>query len=79
MTADEAKEILLILQEAYKRAAKSGGVTTYTLNSGQGNTSVKQATLAELRAEINEYERIYNELSEVEDGSNFTCIRSFGL
>lgn len=79
MTADEAKEILLILQEAYKRAAKSGGVTTYTLNSGQGNTSVKQATLAELRAEINEYERTYNELSEMEDGSNFTCIRSFGL
>lgn len=79
MNSDEAKEMLVILKEAYKRAAKSGGVTTYTLNSGQGNTSVKQASLAELRAEIKEYESIYNELSEIEDGSNLTCIRSFGL
>ncbi len=79
MDANEVKEILSILKEAYKRAAKSGGVTTYAFNSGQGNTSVKQASLAELRAEIEKYESLYNELSEIEDGSNFICIRSFGL
>ncbi len=79
MDVNEVEEILTTLKEAYKRAAKSGGVTTYTLNSGQGNTTVKQASLAELRAEIKEYESLYNELSEIEDDSNFTCIRSFGL
>mgnify|MGYP005802801507 FL=1 len=48
----ELKENISILKEAYKRAAESGGVTSYSLNSGQGSTSVTQGSLASIRAEI---------------------------
>lgn len=77
-TLSEIQETLDILRAAYKRAAESGGVSQYSLNSGQGNTNVKQATLAELRAEIEKFESKYNELLEIESGGNMTYIRGAG-
>ena len=79
MNSIEILENLTVLKEAYKRAAKSGGVTTYTLNSGQGTTNVKQASLKELREEIQYYEGLYNEAKAAEDGSCFTLVRGLGL
>ena len=79
MNSIEILENLKVLKEAYKRAAESGGVTTYTLNSGQGTTNVKQASLKELREEIQHYENLYNEAKAVEDGSCFTLVRGLGL
>lgn len=79
MESTEIKQILDSLKEAYNRAAKSGGVTSYSLNSGQGSSSVHQASLSELRNEIQHYEALYNETLAAENGDNFTIIRGFGL
>lgn len=77
-TLDEVSENITILKAAYKRVAASGGVTQYSLNSGQGSTTVKQASLSEIRAELAEMESLYNELSGIENGDNFTIIRGGG-
>ena len=79
MNPTEILENLQILKSAYKRAAESGGVTTYALNSGQGSTNVKQASLKELRDEIQHYESLYNEAKAIETGSCFTMVRGLGL
>lgn len=78
-TLKEVTETLTILQAAYKRAAESGGVSQYSLNSGQGSTNIKQATLSELRAEIEKFQNLQSELSGVENGDNFTYIRGGGF
>ena len=60
----ELKENISILKEAYKRAAESGGVTSYSLNSGQGSTSVTQGSLASIRAELDYWTGLLNEAIE---------------
>lgn len=77
-TLVEIEENLKILKAAYKRVAESGGVTQYSLNSGQGSTNVKQASLGEIRSEIEKFEDLYNELSAVQTGENITYIRGGG-
>lgn len=74
----ELKENISILKEAYKRAAESGGVTSYSLNSGQGATSVTQGSLASIRAELDYWTGLLNEKLEYESGSHCTYLRDMG-
>nr|DAY57663.1 MAG TPA: hypothetical protein [Caudoviricetes sp.] len=74
----ELKENISILKEAYKRAAESGGVTSYSLNSGQGSTSVTQGSLASIRAELDYWTGLLNEAIEYESGSHCVYVRDMG-
>ena len=74
----ELKENISILKEAYKRAAESGGVTSYSLNSGQGSTSVTQGSLASIRAELDYWTGLLNEVIEYESGSHCVYVRDMG-
>lgn len=76
-TKTELIEIITILKEAQKRAIQSGGVTSYTINSGQGSTTVQQASLSSIRTEITYYTSLLNEITEVESGSH--CISLHGM
>lgn len=75
----EIKERISILKEAYKRAAESGGVVSYSINSGQGSTSVTQATLNSLRQELQYWENLLNEVEMYDTGSHVTAIRGLDL
>lgn len=61
---------------AIEQAALNGGVCSYTLNSGQGSTSVKRATLKELIDMRNNLEYLYNEKREHYSGENILIIRN---
>lgn len=74
-TSVELKEIIKILKEALIRAGVNGGVTSYTINSGQGTTTVHQASLAEITAQIRYYGELLQETEEVETGSNIAIMR----
>ena len=78
-TLEEVQTTLKTLRAAYNRVAETGGVTQYTLNSGQGSTSVKNASLSEIRAEIERFENLETELLAIKDGSNFTYMRGGGF
>jgi len=78
-TKAEIKENLTILKEAYKRAVESGGVVSYSINSGQGTTSVTQASLSQIRAEIEHFNQLLQEITMFEDGSHIAAIRGAGL
>ncbi|HIS88921.1 TPA: hypothetical protein IAA87_05830 [Candidatus Avigastranaerophilus faecigallinarum] len=78
-TKKELEEILAVLKSAYIRAADSGGVTSYSINSGQGTTTVNQASMASIRAEIEHYEDLLNEITETESGSHCISIQGIGF
>ena len=50
------------INKAIDRAIENGGVTSYGLNSGQTQSNVRQASLAELENIKRIYERDLNEL-----------------
>ena len=77
-TIQELEGILATLKEAYQRAAESGGVVSYSINSGQGSTNVTQASLGSLRGEIEYYSNLLNEMKEIQAGSHCTAIRGLG-
>ena len=77
-TIEELKENIAILKTAYKEAAQAGGVTSYTLNSGQGSTTVQKASLAAIRNELEHSTNILNDRLMVESGSNITPLRDMG-
>ncbi len=74
-TVAELKEIIQTLKEALIRAGTNGGVTSYTINSGQGTTTVHQASLADITAQIRFYGELLQETVEVETGSNIAIMR----
>jgi len=78
-TIEEIKENIKALKAAYLKAIESGGVTSYTLKSGQGETTVQQASLATLRNELTFFTYLLNERSEYENGTGCTFIRSAGI
>ena len=75
MTSTEIKEILDTLQSAIKTAIANGGVASYSINTGQTQTNVRQASLKELREEHNYWQSVYNETKGLEDGSNISYAR----
>lgn len=78
-TKKELLEIIGVLKEAYKRAATSGGVTSYTLNSGQGSTTVQSASLSTIKNELAYFSNLYNEAIEYGSGSHCSYIRDLGV
>lgn len=64
------------LDAAIEQAALNGGVSNYSLNSGQGSTTVKRATLKELIDMRNNLEYLYNEKKEHYSGENLSIIRN---
>lgn len=64
------------LDAAIEQAALNGGVSNYSLNSGQGSTTVKRATLKELIDMRNSLEYLYNEKKEHYSGENISIIRN---
>lgn len=78
-TQDELRGIISALKEAHLRAAASGGVTSYTLNTGQGSTTVHQASLTEITNQIKIYSEMLAELVAVETGSNLMYVTDLGL
>lgn len=77
-TVQEIKENIATLNEVYLRLAKSGGVTSYTLNSGQGSTTVQQASLTTIRMELSYWSQMLQEELEYGSGSHCTYIRDMG-
>ena len=78
-TLEEVQENITILKAAYKRAAESGGVEQYSLNSGQGSTTVKTSKMNEIRAELEYFKQLESELIAIQNGSNFTYMRGGGF
>ena len=78
-TVAELQSIIAELKTALLRAAANGGVTSYTLNSGQGSTTVHQASISEITNQINVYNSLLNETIEIETGSNFVYARDLGI
>ena len=74
----QIKENITELNEAYLRAVKSGGVTSYTINSGQGSSTVQQASLSTIRSELNYWNQLLQEELEYGSGSHCTFIRDMG-
>jgi len=74
-TKEELETIISTLKTAYQRAVESGGVTSYTINSGQGSTSVTQASLSTIRGELEYYTNLLNELNMYENGEHITALR----
>lgn len=64
------------INTAITQASLAGGVSSYTLNSGQGSTTVKRATLAELLEMKRNLEYEYNEKKEYYTGSNISIVRN---
>ena len=75
MDLTQLKQILDNLQEAINRAIANGGITQYSINSGQSQTLVKQATLGELQNLHKYYSTQYNETLGIESGSNMNIVR----
>lgn len=78
-TVAELKEIIASLKDAQKRAIKSGGVVQYTLNSGQGSSTVQQASLSTIQSQITYYVQLLNEELEYGSGSHCQYIRDMGV
>ena len=78
-TVAELKEIIVALKDAQRRAIKSGGVVQYTLNSGQGSTTVQQAPLSTIQSQITYYVQLLNEELEYGSGSHCQYIRDMGV
>lgn len=78
-TIDELREIVATLKSAYKNAISSGGVTSYTLNSGQGSTTVQRASLNSIRSELQYYTSLLNERLMLQDGSHCVALRDLGV
>lgn len=74
-TVAELRLIIQTLKEALLRASANGGVTSYTINSGQGTTTVHQASLADISAQLRYYGGMLTEAEEVETGSNIMIMR----
>ena len=78
-TIDELKEIIATLKTAYLTAMKSGGVTSYTIKSGQGENSVSQASITTIKNELAYYTYLLNERVEHEINGGASFIRSAGI
>lgn len=78
-TSTEIKTIISQLKTALIQAAASGGVTSYTLNTGQGSTTVHAASLEQIKDSINYFQGLLNETIEIETGSNITYVRDLGI
>ena len=78
-TVKQLKENLANCQEAYTRLLKSGGVTSYTISSGQGSSTVQQASLKTIREEIAHWQQLLNEELEYGSGSHCTFVRDAGV
>lgn len=75
----ELKEIISTLKAAYSRAIASGGVTSYTITSGQGSTTVQQASLSSIQSQLAYWQQLLNEELEYGSGSHCTFIRGTGV
>lgn len=75
----ELQEIIATLKAAYLRAISSGGVTSYTISSGQGSTTVQQASLKSIQDQLAYWQQLLNEELEYGSGSHCTFIRDAGV
>lgn len=64
------------LDVAIEQATLNGGISNYSINSGQGSTTVKRGTLKELIDMRNNLEYLYNEKKEHYSGENIFIIRN---
>lgn len=71
----QTEENINNITEAISKAAISGGVVQYSLNTGQGSTSVRQASLSELQAVLRTQLSLLNELKQAYDGTNIIMVR----
>lgn len=78
-TIPELQEIIGELKSALIRVAATGGVTSYTINSGQGSTTVHAASLTDIQNSLTYFTGLLNELVEIESGSNMVYIRDVGI
>ena len=78
-TVSELKEIISTLKQAHLRAISSGGVTSYTINSGQGSTTVQQASITTIQSQLAYWQQLLNEELEYGSGSHCTYIRDAGV
>ena len=78
-TLDELREIVTTLKEAHLNSIRNGGVTSYSIKTGQSETNVTQARSASILSDLKYYTQLLNEREQIESGANFTHIRSIGF
>ena len=78
-TKSEIEENITVLKDAYKRSVESGGVVSYSINSGQGTTTVTQASITVIRNELEYFKSLLNELEIIESGSHCVSLQGIGL
>ncbi len=74
-TLEQIQQNLDALNSAYRNALTGGGVSSYTINSGQGSTTVKAASLSELLEQIKYWTYLKNETLAMKTGSHVTIAR----
>lgn len=72
---EEIKADLREYKELERGLIKSGGVTSYQLNSGQTTTQATQLSLNSVRSIIKDLQSELNELENMLNGGNFTILR----
>lgn len=74
-TLEQIQQNLDALNSAYYNALSSGGLSSYTINSGQGSTTVKAASPSELLEQIKYWTYLKNETLAMKTGSHVTIVR----
>lgn len=74
-TLEQIQQNLDALHSAYQNALVTGSVSSYTLNSGQGSTTVKVASATELLEQIKYWTYLKNETLAITKGSHVTIVR----
>ncbi len=69
------RENIQSIQKAITLNAGNGGLIQYTYSTGQGSTSVRQASLGELVDLLKQLNSLYNDLQGQINGSNISILR----
>lgn len=78
-TIKQLRENVANCQEAYTMLLKSGGVTSYMISSGQGSSTVQQASLKTIQEQLTYWQQLLNEELEYGSGSHCSYIRDMGV
>ena len=77
LSLEQIQQNLDALNAAYQKSLAGGGVSSYTINTGQGSTTVKVSSPAELLEQIKHWTYMKNETKEHSNGSHVTIARKF--
>lgn len=75
ISLEQIRQNINALNTAYQQSLQSGGISSYTINSGQGSTSVRCQSSAEILEQIKYWTYMENETKAHQSGSHVTIAR----